>query len=164
MIFAERSSASRVAVGQQPDSEEIQGDLPYLAPETCRYMFGEDVVLTEKVDVFSAGLLFHVYLTGALPTVDPDYDYVHEALLEGGNVFLSPKLKKPYETLIRSMIAVDPADRPDMRDVLQALSDMEKPPAPKPVLPEKPVVVPEPVKPPEPVKNPDSPWKRPTGF
>lgn len=144
-------------VGDQPDSEEVQGDLPYLAPETCRYMFGEDVQLTQKVDVFAAGLLFHLYLTGVLPTVDKEYDYVHEALLDDGKVYFSPGLAEPYEALIRSMIAVDPKDRPDMKRVLETLANMEK----KPEEP-KPAPVPKPA--PATVKKADSPWKRPTGF
>ncbi len=151
-------------VGQQPDSEEIQGDLPYLAPETCRYMFGEDVTLTQKVDVFTAGLLFHLYLTGALPAVDKDYDYVHEALLEGGNVYLSPKIEEPYLGLIRSMIDVDPEKRPDMKDVLDALNAMDgRKPEPKP----EPKPAPKPEPKPAPVNTGmkgTGLWKKPTGF
>ena len=144
-------------VGDQPNSEEVQGDLPYLAPETCRYMFGEDVTLTTKVDVFAAGLLFHLYLTGVLPTVDPEYDYVHEALLDDASVYLSPDLPAPFAELITRMIAVDPEDRPDMKEVLQYLADIEDsidelppPPPPPPPPPEKP--------------KKTSPWSRPTGF
>lgn len=148
--------------GDQPDSEEVQGDLVYLAPETCRYMFGEDVKLTTKVDVFAAGLLFHLYLTGTLPVFDREYDYVYEALLDGGDVSLSIGLRKGFADLIRSMIAVDPDDRPDMKSVLETLTALESGRTnPKPVT----------VRPTPPVSNPAtkpkdtaSPWHRPSGF
>lgn len=151
-------------VGEQPDSEEIQGDQTFLAPETCRYMFGEEVKLTQKVDVFAAGLLFHLYLTGGLPAVDKDFDYVHEALLEDGKVYLSPKLREPYAGLVRRMIDVDPEKRPDMKTVLDELNAMDgKKPEPKPV--------PKPESKPEPKPEPDDSglkktnlWKKPSGF
>ena len=149
-------------VGEQPGSEEIQGDLPYLAPETCRYMFGEDVKLTQKVDVFTTGLLFHLYLTGALPTVDKGFDYVHEALLENGEVHLSPKLREPYLSLVRSMIDIDPEKRPDMKTVLDALNAMDgKKPEPKPEAVPAPEPKPEPA---EPGLKKTSLWRKPTGF
>ena len=150
-------------VGQQPSSEDVQGDLPYLAPETCRYMFGEEVKLTQKVDVFAAGLLFHLYLTGVLPAVDPEYDYVHEALLEGGKVYLSSKLPRKYAELIRGMIASEPENRPDMKTVLEELTKMDD--APK--APPAPVPKREPVPAPPRTDKPalkGSLFKRPEGF
>ena len=113
---------SSYIVGQQPDFEEIQGDLPYLAPETCRYMFGEKIELTQKVDVFAAGLLFHLYFTGELPTFSADYESAHEALLGGGKLDLSPALPSDLADLIGSMLALDPDDRPDMATVFRCLS------------------------------------------
>ncbi len=130
---------SSYIVGAQPHCEDVQGDLPFLAPETCRYIFGEDVMLTQKVDVFAAGLLFHLYLTGSLPEIDKGFEYVHEALLDGGNVYLSSELPDVYADLIAEMIAVKPEDRPDMHAVLETLNRIGEqdpghipPPPPKP--------------------------------
>ena len=151
--------------GDQPDSEEVQGDLVYLAPETCRYMFGEEVNLTTKVDVFAAGLLFHLYLTGTLPAFSKEYDYVYEALLDDASVSLAAGLKKGYADLIRSMIAVDPNERPDMKTVLATLTMLENSDRTPRVVPPRPT--PPPVSHrdtnPSPVKK-SSPWNRPTGF
>lgn len=116
---------SSYLVGNQPDSEEIQGDMPYLAPETCQYMFGENVELTQKVDVFATGLLFHQYFTGELPLYPATYDAAHEALLEGETLFLSESLPSFLLDLIKSMLSLDPNDRPDMRSVLSCLLLME---------------------------------------
>jgi serine/threonine protein kinase len=111
--------------GQQPGPDNVQGDQVYFAPETCRYVFGEDVKLTTKVDVFACGLLFHLYLTGALPKIKPEYDYMYEALLDDSELTLSPKLSKQYAELIRSMLSREPEDRPTMEQVLEQLKEIK---------------------------------------
>lgn len=113
-------------LGQQPDSEEVQGDLPYLAPETCQYMFGEHIELTQKIDVFTAGLLFHQYYTGELPVFSSAFESAHEALLEGEQLHLSKSLPANLSDLIRSMIELNPDDRPDMASVFSCLSLFDK--------------------------------------
>ena len=132
-------------VGQQPGPEEVQGDQIYYAPETCRYVFGEDVKLTTKVDVFACGLMFHLYLTGELPKLGPDYAYAYEALLDGDKLELSDRLSEEYAALIGSMLALEPEDRPDMAQVLETLkaignklSSPLPPPPPPPPPPENP--------------------------
>lgn len=112
-------------VGHQPNHEEVQGDLPYLAPETCRYMFGEDIELTQKVDVFTAGLLFHQYYTGKLPSFSSCFESAHEALLEGDEIVLSSSLPGVLADLIRNMLALNPDDRPEMASVFSCLSVFE---------------------------------------
>jgi serine/threonine protein kinase len=111
--------------GDQPKPDDVQGDQIYYAPETCRYVFGEDVKLTTKVDVFACGLLFHLYLTGALPKIKPEYDYMYEALLDDSELTLSPKLSKQYAELIRSMLSREPEDRPTMEQVLEQLKEIK---------------------------------------
>ncbi len=152
---------SSFLAGHQPDSEEVQGDLPYLAPETCRYMFGEDVTLTQKVDVFAAGLLFHQYFTGQLPAFSSGYDAAHEALLEGESLRLSDALPPDLHALIASMLALDPDDRPDMAEVFRRLSDPRPAPKPDPDPPVPPKPEPEQKKDPIDIK---SLWHVPTGF
>ena len=73
-------------LGEQPQSEEIQGDLVYYAPETYRAIVGEEIMLTPKVDVFTLGLLFHQYYVGTLPCFPKDYSYAYEAVLDGKNI------------------------------------------------------------------------------
>lgn len=116
---------SSFLVGNQPDHEEIQGDMPYLAPETCRYIFGEDIILTQKADVFAAGLLFHQYFTGELPLYPSAYDAAYEALLDGKTLRLSESLPSSLSDLIKSMLEKDPNNRPDMKSVLSSLLLMD---------------------------------------
>ena len=46
---------------------DIKCDMSYAAPETFRLMLGEDLQLTQAVDVFALGLLMHALLTGEFP-------------------------------------------------------------------------------------------------
>lgn len=63
--------------------DELGGDQVYLAPEACKFMCGEPVELTCKIDVFSLGIIFHQILAGVLPWFDSEqYDYVFEAVLD----------------------------------------------------------------------------------
>ena len=145
-------------VGQQPYNEGVQGDLPYLAPETCRYMFGEQVELTQKVDVFTAGLLFHQYYTGKLPTFSSEYESAHEALLEGEELHLSRSLPANLADLIQCMLALNPEDRPDMASVFSCLSLFD--PAESMVANDKHST--KPIK--QDVMDTRNLWYRPTGF
>lgn len=126
------------------DPPEVKGiplSEPYIAPETGRVVFdGEELHLTTKVDVFSLGLLFHLYWTGQMPDFDEDeYGFAFGALLDGGSLRVSGDIPPRLAALIRMMLLKEPADRPDMSYVLQELKritgdvDAVKPaPAPAP--------------------------------
>ena len=116
-------------VGEQPQAKDIQGDQLYYAPETCKAIFGEDVALNQKVDVFALGLLFHQYYTGVLPGFDTaEFDYAYEALLNGGALTLSDALPGWLGALIASMLEAEPLDRPDCTEVFNALQNQLWPP------------------------------------
>ena len=108
-----------------PDSEdEFSGDQVYLAPEACLFLCGErDVPLTSKLDVFSLGILFHQYLTGAFPGYDQsEYSYLHEAVLDGHPAEISDEIENPaLRDMLENMLEADPGDRCSMREVLQVL-------------------------------------------
>ncbi len=100
------------------DERELGGDQVYLSPEACLFLCGEEVSLTCKMDVFSAGLLFHQYLTGSLPSFDHDtYDFAFEAVLDEQQLELSPYLQTELAVLIRNMLEVDPEKRISMENV-----------------------------------------------
>lgn len=104
------------------DESEINGDQIYLAPETCRLMFGEDIRLDRKIDVFAAGLLFHQYLSGSLPDFDHrEFDYPHEALLDGQKLIVSAELPRGLRDLFAFMLDAEPENRPEMIDVFRYL-------------------------------------------
>lgn len=109
----------------KPPEEEgaLGGDQVYLAPEACQFLCGDDVSLTSKMDVFALGLLFHQYLTGSLPEFDhSEYDYAHEAVLDGQELFVSEELSKEIRGLIRQMLLGDPEKRCSSEKVFRELS------------------------------------------
>ena len=70
--------------------EEIVGDQVYFSPEACLHIWGEEVPLTCKMDVFAMGVLFHRYLTGKLPEYDMEqYGSSGEAVCNGGEIKVS---------------------------------------------------------------------------
>lgn len=106
----------------QPEStEEIQGDMSYLAPETFLKIAGEDIVLTTKVDVFSLGIIFHEFLCGVHPAIPSEYDYVYEAVLDGAPVKLSHRIPEKMSELISAMLLRDPDRRPSAKEIFDIL-------------------------------------------
>lgn len=102
--------------------EEIQGDFVYLAPETYLKMTGEDAQISEKIDIFSLGILIHQYLSGELPSIGSDYKYTFEAVLDSGYLGLSSKLPEPFSNIIGRMLLKDPMLRPSAQQVLKDLA------------------------------------------
>ncbi len=113
-------------IGEDIENSELGGDLTYLAPETFLAMYGEDVTLNEKADIFALGLVFHQYCTGALPTYNSDeYDYPYEALLDGQDLVLDGKYMTPELCeLVKSMLDVDPKNRPSAGEIFNKLNYM----------------------------------------
>lgn len=98
---------------------EIQGDFIYLSPEVYLKMNEEDVKLSEKIDIFALGILFHQYWTGELPKLGADYRYVFEAVLDGSEVQLSNDIPLYLRTIISRMLSVDPLSRPSAHEILE---------------------------------------------
>lgn len=103
-------------------SGEVHGDPVYLAPETFLVMDGEGIALTEKLDIFALGILFHQYLTGSCPQVAGDSDYVFEGILSGDPVYLDGRLQPELQNLLSRMLQQDPDQRPGAWEILQELS------------------------------------------
>ena len=112
-----------------PESEdEFSGDQVYLAPEACLFLCGDrEVPLTEKLDVFSLGILFHQYLAGSFPGFDrSEYDYLHEAVLDGNPARISPEVRDPaLRVMLQEMLKADPEERCPMQDVRETLMTPE---------------------------------------
>lgn len=111
--------------GSPPENEdELGGDQVYLSPEACLFIYGEDVELTCKMDVFALGLLFHQFFTGELPYFDNStYDYAHEAVLEG--VVLkadSADIPLPVREIIEHMLLKEASERISMKEVYSLLT------------------------------------------
>lgn len=108
-----------------PSSDEIQGDLVYLAPETFLAMLGEPVALTPKADVFAMGIVFHQILCGEMPKFNSEYDYVYEAVLNDSELSLNEDIPEKYKLLISYMLRKEPEERFSMQQVLAALKAIE---------------------------------------
>lgn len=104
------------------EPEEMAGDFPYLAPETFLKMNGKEVRITQKIDIFALGLLFHQYWTGTLPRINEQYNYTFEAVLDRSNVQLSNTLPNRVATVIQKMLALQPNQRPTAKEVFSMLS------------------------------------------
>lgn len=103
------------------EPEELNFDQSYLAPEGCLLLLGEPVTIGCKMDVFSAGLLMHEYLTGEFPHFDPGYSFAHEAVLDGKRLELDPVLPYDLRELLQRMLLCDPEERCSMADVYRDL-------------------------------------------
>ncbi len=105
---------------------ELGGDLTYLAPESFLHILGEEIELTEKVDIFALGLVFHEYYCGKLPDYNTDeYDYLYEAALDKGVLELDyDKLPEKLGKMIGAMLSVDPTQRPSAQEIVGVLSEI----------------------------------------
>ncbi len=90
--------------------------------------------LSDKVDVFSLGLVYHVLWSGIFPSYGTENSSVAEALNNGKTITISSKFnqtigdinKATIKSLINWMLAKDPKDRPTMSDVYEVLNDTKK--------------------------------------
>ena len=100
---------------------ELGGDLTYLAPETFLKMRGEDVKITEKIDIFALGLVFYQYFTGELPNFNiEEYEYYFGAALEGANIDIdATKIGDEMASLIRRMLDANPKNRPSAKEIVE---------------------------------------------
>jgi len=116
-------------LGDMLDSEELGGDLTYLAPETFLGIAGEEVAVTEKADIFALGLIFHEYYCGALPYYDKsNYDYPYESSLDTGTLGIAKAMMPDnLYKLISSMLDPDPDKRPSAEEIAGLIDRIHEP-------------------------------------
>lgn len=105
------------------NTDEIQGDMCYLAPETYLRIIGRDIKLTTKADIFALGVIFHEFLCGFRPVLPEGYDYIYETALDGAKVKLYNRLPPKIAALIRKMLSPNPADRPSASEIFYIFGD-----------------------------------------
>lgn len=111
--------------GESLETDELGGDLTYLAPETFLAMCGENVTPDEKSDIFALGLVFHEYFCGKLPFYDEnEYEYPYQAALDGKLDIDNSKMPKGIYNMILSMLSVEPEKRPSAGDIINSLNEM----------------------------------------
>ena len=113
-------------IGEDIENSELGGDLTYLAPETFLGMYGEDVRINEKADIFALGLVFHQYCTGILPSYNKEeYAYPYESVLDDAPLSVDLRdCPSSLQDLIVSMLDVDPNKRPSAGDVFNKLNEI----------------------------------------
>ena len=114
-----------------PDpGETIVGDFHYFSPEACLSIWGEEVKLTCKMDVFALGVLFHQYFTGELPGFNREQStYSGEAAAKGERLTVSDDLPADIQKLLVRMLDNDPENRPTAMEAFWALRGMAAEPA-----------------------------------
>ena len=112
--------------GKPPkNGDEVQADQMYMAPETFRFIRGEDVNLSEKIDVFALGIIFYEILTGTLPGMDTEkYTYPFAAVMDGQELDVRAAGDPRLANVIGRMLALRPEDRAGMEDVYGSLMDI----------------------------------------
>lgn len=102
--------------------ETIVGDFHYFSPEACKSIWGDEVELTCKMDIFALGVLFHQYFTGELPGFNKDeYTYSGEASAKGETLGVSAELPNDIQELLTRMLNNDPEKRPMAIEVFNSL-------------------------------------------
>ncbi|GMH23271.1 hypothetical protein Nepgr_025114 [Nepenthes gracilis] len=100
----------------------VRGTLPWMAPEL---LSGKSNMVTEKIDVYSFGIVMWELLTGDEPYAD-----MHCASIIGGiiNNTLRPQIPiwcdPEWKTLMENCWASDPAERPSFSEISQRLRNM----------------------------------------
>ncbi|GJM87248.1 hypothetical protein PR202_ga03184 [Eleusine coracana subsp. coracana] len=100
----------------------VRGTLPWMAPEL---LSGKSNMVSEKIDVYSFGIVMWELLTGEEP-----YSDMRAAEIIGGivNDSLRPRIPSwcdpEWKALMQSCWASDPADRPAFTDISQRLRKM----------------------------------------
>lgn len=103
--------------------DDLVCDQLYMAPEVFRWMCEDEkkTRLTEKIDVFSAGLLIYKILTDELPGISADCKYPYQAVSGGSELDLY-RIKDPgIRGVVAQMLAEKPEERPDMGTVFTIL-------------------------------------------
>ncbi|KAM1172664.1 hypothetical protein ACFX2I_022729 [Malus domestica] len=100
----------------------VRGTLPWMAPEL---LSGKSNMVTEKIDVYSFGIVMWELLTGEEPYTD-----MHCASIIGGivNNTLRPQIPTwcdpEWKSLMESCWASDPSHRPSFSEISQKLRNM----------------------------------------
>ncbi|MBQ8706646.1 MAG: protein kinase [Succinivibrionaceae bacterium] len=114
-------------VSQKPDPEEFGGDQLYFAPESLLYIRSQTDRLSAKIDMFSLGILFHEYWTGARPQIDDKYNFVCEAVLNDAPILIDRSIPPEISDIINRMLTKEPESRLSATDALLLLSSVDLP-------------------------------------
>ena len=126
---------------EEPPSDKdcIVGTPEYYSPELAAYIIDEDDeiegnTLTLASDVFTLGIIFAEYFTGEKPitgTTLPTW----KAIEKGNPISFAKSIDPQIEDLLKSMLSLNPNERPSVKKVQLKLKDIKEgktPPPPPP--------------------------------
>lgn len=100
-------------------SSESNRECMYEAPEII-----DDQELTEKIDIFSYGMICFAILTGKSPFDTKAKTFkIQQAIVSGKHPKIPDDIPQSFSTLIKQCWQLDPASRPSMNDVVASLKD-----------------------------------------
>lgn len=113
---------------EEPRSgDRISFDTVYAAPETLLALEDDSIRLTNKIDIFALGLIFHEYACGRQPSLPTGCPSAVYAVLNGEVPQLNGDLPGWLRQLIARMLLPDPAQRPDAQTVFRRLQEQNAP-------------------------------------
>ena len=112
------------------DRENLVGTPEYYSPEQAAYIMDEDEeiegdTLTCKSDIFTLGIIFSEYFSGEKPVLSDSHKNTWTCISDGKSVSFKKSLPTKIENLIRSMLALNPNDRPSISEVFNVLKDVK---------------------------------------
>lgn len=113
--------------GSHVYSEAIEGDPVYLAPETYLAMQGSAVQLSDKMDIFALGVIFHQYLLGTLPEFNLSArNYVFESVLADAKLIFPSETDPLIQKMLRGMLHKDPRKRWELKKAASYIDKINK--------------------------------------
>lgn len=111
------------------DRECIVGTPEYYSPELAAYLMDEDEeisgeTLTLASDVFTLGIILCEYFTGEKPKSGTDMP-TWLAVEKGKDLSFEKSLNPEIESMLRSMLAKTPTDRPTIKKVQNTLREVK---------------------------------------
>ena len=106
----------------------VVGTPEYYSPELADYIMDEEgklsgEILTLKSDIFTLGIIFTEYFTGEKPQLSTKLP-IWKGIQEGHKPTFIKSLPTPIESLLLSMLSLDPAKRPSIKLIHQTLRDI----------------------------------------
>ncbi len=108
------------------ERDGLVGTPEYYSPEQAAYIMDEEEeiggeTLTLKSDIFTLGIILSEYFTGSKPILPTGYSSTWSCINDEKNFSFSKTIQSPYDSLIRSMLALNPNDRPTIAEVFAIL-------------------------------------------
>ena len=112
------------------DRENLVGTPEYYSPEQAAYIMDEDEeiegdTLTCKSDIFTLGIIFSEYFSGEKPILSDGHKNTWTCINDGKSISFKKALPLKIENLIRSMLSLNPNERPSISDVFNVLKDIK---------------------------------------